>query len=185
MTNQERLQALFAHLDEIEAYFRVLGKVHFDMSCCAPPEGMARAGEDMAILGKQVYQLTHAPEYTALLTDLHQDSEGLTPVQKKAVEHLYEHWAREKNISPELSFEMDMAASHSYSDWLEAKQASDFSKFRDSLPAHLPRHRRLRRSTRSRTSSSTGLQTSRSVHPLGRCLRLKSPTCAGRLIVHG
>ena len=133
MTNQERLQALFAHLDEIEAYFRVLGKVHFDMSCCAPPEGMARAGEDMAILGKQVYQLTHAPEYTALLTDLHQDSEGLTPVQKKAVEHLYEHWAREKNISPELSFEMDMAASHSYSDWLEAKQASDFSKFRDSL----------------------------------------------------
>ncbi len=142
MTNQERLEALFRHLDEIEAYYRVLGKVSFDMSCCAPPEGMAKAGEDMAILGKQVYALTHAKEYTDLLTELHQDSEGLTPVQKKAVEHLYEHWAKEKNITPELSFEMDMAASHSYSDWLEAKKTSDFSKFRDSL-ASLIRYQRM------------------------------------------
>ncbi len=142
MTNSERLQALFAHLDEIEAYFRVLGKVNFDMSCCAPPEGMAKAGEDMAILGKQVYALTHDPAYIELLTALHEDGEGLTPVQKKAVEHLYERWAREKNISPELSFEMDMAASHSYSDWLEAKQAADFSKFRDSLEA-LIRYQRM------------------------------------------
>ena len=142
MTNPERLQALFRHLDEIEAYFRVLGKVNFDMECCAPPEGMAKAGEDMAILGKQVYALTHDPAYTELLTALHEDGEGLTPVQKKAVEHLYEHWAREKNISPELSFEMDMAASHSYSDWLEAKQNADFSKFRNSLES-LIRYQRI------------------------------------------
>lgn len=135
MTNTERLEKLFKRLDEIEAYARVVGKVSFDMECCAPPEGMEKAGEDMAILGKQIYAMTHDPEYVALLCALHDDGEGLTFVQKKAVEHLYDAYAKTKNISPELNFEMDMAASHSYSDWLTAKQENDFSKFRDSLAA--------------------------------------------------
>ncbi len=142
MTNQEKLNALFAHLEEVEAYGRAIGKMSFDMECCAPPEGMEKAGEDMAILGKRVYAMTHDPEYVALLCALHEDGEGLTFVQRKAVEHLYERYAREKNISPELSFEMDMAASHSYSDWITAKQSADFSKFRDSL-TNLIRYQRM------------------------------------------
>lgn len=135
MTNTERLEKLFARLDEIEAYARVIGKVSFDMECCTPPEGMEKAGEDMAILGKQIYAMTHDPEYVRLLCDLHTDSEGLTPVQKKAVEHLYDAYAKEKNISPELNYEMDLAANKSYGAWLTAKQENDFSKFRDSLAA--------------------------------------------------
>ena len=60
MTNQEKLQALFDRLNEIEAYARAIGKVSFDMECCAPPEGMEKAGEDMAFLGKRVYAQTDA-----------------------------------------------------------------------------------------------------------------------------
>ena len=135
MTNQEKWKELAALLDEMEAYFRALGKLSFDMECCAPPEGMARAGEDMAVLGKQVHKLTHDPRYEQLVCELHEDGEGLTAVQKKAVEHLYDGYARGKNISAELSFEMDMATSRSYGDWLSAKQAGDFSLFRDSLAA--------------------------------------------------
>ena len=51
MTNQQKLKKLYALLDEIEAYGRCLGKVNFDMECCAPEEGIEKAGEDMAILG--------------------------------------------------------------------------------------------------------------------------------------
>ena len=40
MTNEERIRALFSRLDEIEAYGRCIGKVQFDMECCAPPEGL-------------------------------------------------------------------------------------------------------------------------------------------------
>ena len=142
MTNQEKLNELFQVLDELDAYFRVIGKTEFDMECCAPPDGMQKAGEDIAVLGKHIHQLTHDPHYTQLLCDLHADSEGLSLVQKKAIEHLYNDYARTKNISAELSFEMDMAASHSYSDWLTAKQSSDFSLFRDSL-ASLIRYCRM------------------------------------------
>ncbi|MBO4832348.1 MAG: carboxypeptidase M32 [Oscillospiraceae bacterium] len=142
MTNQQKWKALCRRLDEIDAYERCLGKVNFDMECCAPEEGIEQAGEDMAILGKHIYKLTHAPRYTALLEELHADGEGLTAVQNKAVEHLYDRYAREKNIPPKLNYEMDLASNRAYGAWLKAKKAADFSLFRDSL-AELIRYQRL------------------------------------------
>ena len=135
MTNQQKLKKLFARLDEIDAYGRSIGKLSFDMECCAPEEGIARAGEDMAVLGKQIHKLTHDKRFEALIEELHADSEGLTAVQKKAVEHLYAGYARSKNISAKLSYEMDLASNKAYGDWLRAKKSSDFSLFRDSLEA--------------------------------------------------
>lgn len=135
MTNQQKWKKLSALLDEIEAYYRCLGKVQFDMECCAPEEGIAPAGEDMAILGKQVFKMTHARGYEKLICELHADHEGLTPVQTKAVEHLYDRYAKVKNISAELDFEMDQAFHRAYGDWLSAKKANDFSLFRDSFAA--------------------------------------------------
>ena len=133
MTNQQKLKKLFERLDEIEAYGRSIGKLSFDMECCAPEEGLELAGEDMAILGKRIHKLTHDKRYQALVCELHADSEGLTPVQKKAVEHLYKYYSHEKNISAKLSYEMDLAGNKAYGAWLNAKKAGDFSLFRDSL----------------------------------------------------
>ncbi len=135
MTNQQKWKSLSAQLDGIEAYARSIGKLQFDMMCCAPEEGMARAGADMAMLGKQIHRMTHAKRFEKLVVELHADSEGLSPVQKKAVEHLYDSYAKTKNISAKLSYEMDLAANQAYDAWLSAKKASDFSLFRDSLAA--------------------------------------------------
>ena len=142
MTNQQKLKKLFARLDVIDAYGRSIGKVGFDMQCCAPEEGMEQAGEDMAVLGQHYFKLTHDRHYVKLLRELHEDSEGLTPVQKKAVEHLYKYYAREKNISAKLAYEMNLANNKAYAAWLSAKKANDFSLFRDSL-AELIHYTRL------------------------------------------
>ena len=133
MTNQQKLKKLFKKLDEIAAYGRCLGKVSFDLSCCAPEEGMAQAGEDMALLGQRLHQMTHAKSYVDLICQLHADSEGLTPVQKKAVEYLYEDYEKEKNFSPSFAYEMDLAANKAYEDWLKAKKAKDYSLFKGSF----------------------------------------------------
>ena len=101
--------------------------------CCAPKDGMEQAGADMAVLSDRHFRLTHTKRYAQLVTELHADSEGLTPVQKKVVEHLYEAWEKEKNIPAKLNYEMSLAYNRAYSKWLEAKQAADFSLFRDSL----------------------------------------------------
>ena len=142
MTNQQKWKELSRRLDEIEAYARCVGKVGFDMECCAPEEGIDQAGEDMAVIGQRLHKMTHSKTYQKLICELHADSEGLTPVQKKAIEHLYDDYAQEKNISAKLAYEMDLANSKAYGAWLKAKKANDFSLFRDSL-ADLIRYTRI------------------------------------------
>ena len=88
MTNEERIKALFARLDEIEAYARCIGKVNFDMECCAPEDGIAQAGDDMAVLGRRIFELSHNDTFVKLLTELHENGEGLTDLQRKAVEYI-------------------------------------------------------------------------------------------------
>ena len=135
MTNRQKLAKLFRLQEEIEAFARSLGKLNFDMECCAPKAGLSQAGADIALLGKQYYKLTHAKAYISLLCDLHADPSDLTPVEKRAVDCLWLNWSKTKNISPKLSYEMDLAAARAWEDWLNAKQNKDFSLFRDSFAA--------------------------------------------------
>lgn len=131
MTNQQKIKKLYSLLGEIEAYDRTLGKLSFDMECCAPREGIAPAGEDMAVVGKQLHKLTHSKTFQKLVVELHEDSEGLTEVQKKLIGHLYDDYSRNKNISAKLAYEIDVASNKAYGDWLEAKKANDYGLFRD------------------------------------------------------
>lgn len=133
MTNTEKLEKLFEILNEAKAYRRAIGKLEFDLQCCAPADGMDKAGEDMAILGKKYFELTHSDEYSSLLSELKESSEGLTPVQERAIECLFDSYEKTKNISPELSFEIETAMNKAYGKWLSAKETKDFSLFKDSL----------------------------------------------------
>ncbi|MBR1780027.1 MAG: carboxypeptidase M32 [Oscillospiraceae bacterium] len=133
MTNQEKIARLYELLSEIEAYGRAMGKLNFDLECCAPEEGMEQAGEDMAILGKHLHALNHAPEFTDLVCQLHADGAGLTAVQRRMVEKLYLFYQKTKNQTPEFSYEMDKAYNRAYGDWLRAKKAGDFGLYRDTF----------------------------------------------------
>ena len=143
MTNEQKWKKLSARLEEIDAYKRTLGKLQFDMECCAPEEGLAQAGEDMSQIGRQLHKLTHAKAYQELIVQLHADSEGLTPVQKRAVELLYRDYARTKNIPASLAYQADRIQNRAYGDWLAAKKNSDFSRFRDSFAAQVENTRKL------------------------------------------
>ena len=133
MTNQEKLKELFDILEELEAYIRCLGKVSFDMECVAPMEGLEQAGMDMSIVGKRVHELTHSQRFETLIRELHEDGDGLTPVQRKTVEHLYDDWTKEKNITAELDFEFSKASNTAYGDWLKAKKSDDFTMYASSF----------------------------------------------------
>ena len=83
MTNQQKLRQLFSILSEAEVYQRSMGKLNFDMMCCAPEEGLTQAGEDISVLGRQLHKLTHSKKYQRLVRELYADSEGLTQVQRR------------------------------------------------------------------------------------------------------
>ena len=44
MTNQQKFDRLRKLLDEASVYARAVGKLDFDMQCCAPKDGMEQAG---------------------------------------------------------------------------------------------------------------------------------------------
>ena len=129
MTNQQKLKKLFSLLDEIGVYRRTIGKLNFDQSCSCPEEGMAQAGADMAALSKTLFKLTHAKRFVKLIYELHEDGEGLTEVQKKTVEHLYDNFEKSKNITPDFAYEMNQVFNGAYGEWLTAKRQNDFSKY--------------------------------------------------------
>ena len=142
MTNKQKYARLHKILDEAAVYARTIGKLSFDFSCCAPPEGMEQAGEDMAVISTAYFRLTHSKTFERLVTELTADGEGLTPVQKKVVEQLWRDWQKVKNIPQKLDYEIKLAANRAYAKWLEAKNASDFSIFRDSFTARIDYTRR-------------------------------------------
>ena len=129
MTNQEHWSRLCGQLDRLAVYSRTLGKLQFDLECCAPPEGMAQAGEEMAVLGKEVFAIMHGPDFVEPLTALHEDSDGLTAVQKSAVHHLWRDYARQKNQSPDFSYRLDLCTTQAYGLWLRAKEEKDYSLY--------------------------------------------------------
>ncbi len=137
-----RLKKLFSILDEADAYERAIGKLSFDMQCCAPPEGMEQAGADMAVLGKKLHALSHSKRYETLLCSLHEDPGEQTEAQRRTVELLYREYLRTKNESASFAYERDLARSQAYGRWLEAKKTSDYSLFRDSLAALVDYSRR-------------------------------------------
>ena len=135
MTNQQKYKQLHKILDDAAVYARTIGKMDFDIQCCAPEEGLAQAGEDIAVLSQQYFKLTHSKKFEKLVTELAADHEGLTPVQQKVVEHLNDSWQKVKNIDAKLDYEMTLAGSRAYAKWLEAKKANDYSIFRDAFAA--------------------------------------------------
>ena len=137
MTNTEKTERLYALLDEIEAYGRTLGKLNFDMQCCAPEDGMEQAGKDMALVGMHITDITHGEEFTGLITQLHENSEGLAPVQKKLVERLWEDYEKEKNLSPEFLYKRDLASNDAYGKWLAAKKAGNWEIFKGALSENI------------------------------------------------
>lgn len=143
MTNTQKFDKLRKLLDEAAVYSRAAGKLSFDLQCCAPPEGMEQASADIAVLSDRHFRLLHGKRYTQLLLALHEDDTGLTPVQKKVVEHLYDTYEKEKNVPARLNYEVSLAFSRAYAKWLEAKNASDYALFRDSFRELIGYTRRL------------------------------------------
>lgn len=135
MTNQQKYKQLHKILDDAAVYARTIGKMDFDIQCCAPEEGLPQAGEDIAVLSQQYFKLTHSKKFERLVTELAADHEGLTPVQQKVVEHLSDDWEKIKNIDAKLNYEMSLASSRAYAKWLEAKKENDFVIFRDAFAA--------------------------------------------------
>ena len=62
MTNLQKYAQLHKILGEAFVYRRAVGKLEFDMQCCAPKDGMEPAGADHFVYGSDFGQI-HNPRH--------------------------------------------------------------------------------------------------------------------------
>lgn len=135
MTLQEALEKVKGTLSQQETYWHAVSLINFDRETICPKDAMERQGETAAFLSNQAFRLEKDPEYIAAAELLYEKREELPEFDRVLAESIHRDRRKTKNISPELDHEFSLVYQKSYMDWLNAKQAADFSLFAPSLAA--------------------------------------------------
>ena len=140
----EKLRFVRETLATAERYEHALHVINFDMETLCPPDGMEEEGETMAFLSTEAYKLVKSEAFTEAAEYLYehrfgsgtQDEPGedaLETLDRALVEKLHRDYDKIRNITPEMNHEFSLAFHKAYIDWLNAKNASDYSIFVPSL----------------------------------------------------
>lgn len=133
MNTKEKLKKLYETMDLAEKYYHAVGLINFDLETISPENAKEEQGEVINFLSNEAFKLTNSEEYNSLIVDLYNSREDLDPLDKVMIEKKYDNYLKIKNITPEFALYMDRVYTKSFLNWLKAKEAADFSVFRDSL----------------------------------------------------
>ena len=135
MSNElkEKLEYVKKVLSEADTYRHAVSVLSYDQETICPPKGMEEQGEVMAFLANQAFKLTKADEFVEAQNYLYDHRDELGEWDKALADNLHRAYEKEKNITPEKQMEFQLVYNKAFVDWSEARKASDFSLFKDSL----------------------------------------------------
>ena len=133
MTNKQRIRYINKTIEKAELYYRLMGKVSFDMQCIAPKNGLKQASEDITAVSSIPFKLMHSKKFMNTVDELYDNHEGLNEYEVKLITNLYESKEKSKNITPKMQEKYQKATSDSYLAWLSAKEKGDYESFKPHL----------------------------------------------------
>jgi carboxypeptidase Taq len=115
----------------------------WDQQVMMPARGAAARAEQLATLGKVIHEKFTDPALGRLLDELQgfEESQPYDSVEASLVRVTRRDWEKARRVPTVLRVEMTRAAALAYPVWVEARRASDFSRF---LP-HVEKQFELRR----------------------------------------
>ena len=135
MTKLEQLKEKLELSRKFEYAANVL---YFDYETLCPTDAREDEGEVLGFLSNEVFKLLTSDESKQLIVDLHNEIDSIEdPLDKVLINGLYEDYEKTKNMSPEFQMEMTVTHNKAYMKWLEAKEKSDFSIYKDALADNL------------------------------------------------
>lgn len=146
-------------LAEEELYLNASRTVEFDQATVCPPGGMEEKSELIAFLEQQAFRCRRDKTLTEHIISLYEKRDSLDEWERALVEQRYRAYLMEKNISPEQALSFTRTEKKAFVDWGRAKDADDFSLFRDSLAAVIQVNRErsaLRELTDAEAKKMTG-----------------------------
>ncbi|MBP5270678.1 MAG: carboxypeptidase M32 [Clostridia bacterium] len=134
MTVGEIVAKLREKLALIEKYEHALSIVNFDFETVCPGRAKEDESEVINLLDGELFALLSSEEMKSLILELYRRRDELDdPLDRTLAEHLYEDLRKIINVSPELDRRSSEIFSGAYIAWERAKQAADYSLFRESL----------------------------------------------------
>ncbi len=107
--------------------------VSFDQSTVCPEEGVEEKNEIIASLEQHAFTMRRDERFLRNIRIAYEKRESLDEWDRALVEQLHRKDLMEQNISNERAYQYALIEKKAFVDWVQAKEASDFSLFRDSL----------------------------------------------------
>ena len=131
---QEKLKQLKDKLELLRKYDHALAVIGFDFETIVPEEGRDDEAEMMNFFSNEYFKIFTSDEMKGLIVDLHEHKDEIEDELDVAlIDHLYEDYAKTKNITPEFDLKRSQIYSNAYSVWLKAKEGKDYSLFKDAF----------------------------------------------------
>ena len=135
MTLEQSYEYLDKVLDQAEKYYHAASIMNFDLETICPPDAMEQEGNTIAFLTNQGFQLKKDSRFMEAIEVLYAGRDQLDEYRKALAESLHRELLETRRMTPEMDHAHSVVYNKAYVDWLEAKEASDFSKFAPSLEA--------------------------------------------------
>lgn len=114
-------------------YRRTASLVQFDLETLCPPAGMEEQGEVNAFLETQAFRLRRQPAFVRAAEQVYEHRDELEEADRVMITALHRTYLEEKNLTPAMKHAFALTESRAYIAWQKARNAADFSLFRDSL----------------------------------------------------
>ena len=128
---EQTLQNFKDYLKKIQKYNQAAILFTWDMQTASPKKSIENKIDSIGFFSTEVFRLTTAPEYGALLEELSlpENFEKLDPGMKLTVKRYLKDYRQAKRVPEDFYTELVTEQARSEQAWEEAKEANDFSIF--------------------------------------------------------
>ncbi|MBR0173076.1 MAG: carboxypeptidase M32 [Lachnospiraceae bacterium] len=132
---KKHLRIVNEALDTAEMFQHAHRLVDFDRQTVCPPKGLERQGEIGAFLGNRAFTILKDKKFIKSAEVLYKNRADLGKYDSILAGALHRNHLRTGNITPKTEHRFSLVYSKAFSDWINAREKSDFTLFRKALRA--------------------------------------------------
>ncbi|MBQ6441713.1 MAG: carboxypeptidase M32 [Lachnospiraceae bacterium] len=129
----KELEEIRKHLQKEAVFADASRIISFDQSTVCPEEAVEEKNEIIATLEQQAFLMRRDEAFLRNVRRAYEKRETLDEWDRAMVEQLHRNDLMEQNLSTDRAYEYALIEKKAFVDWTQAKEASDFSLFRESL----------------------------------------------------
>ena len=130
---QEKLDFVKKIEKEAAIYGHAAAVLSYDQETICPAKGMEEQGEVTAFMQNQAFKLKKDEKFIEAAEYLYEHIDELDEFDQAMAKQLHRSYIKSKNITPEKQMELSLIYNKAFVDWSNARSASDFSMFKESL----------------------------------------------------